>query len=191
METRTTSIPGVVLVRPRRFEDERGAFCETYREDVWSAAGVAARFVQDNTAWSLRAGTVRGLHFQVPPHAQAKLVRVVRGRIFDVVVDLREDSPTFRRWEAFELDAASRWQLFVPKGLAHGYMTMEDDTEVAYKVDAYYAPSAEAGIRWDDPDLAISWPSLAPVVSQKDHMLPLLVEGNFSWTTAAWEGELQ
>ncbi len=188
METRTTSIPGVVLVRPRRFEDERGAFCETYREDVWSAAGVAARFVQDNTAWSLRAGTVRGLHFQIPPHAQAKLVRVVRGRIFDVVVDLREDSPTFRRWESFELDAASRWQLFVPKGLAHGYMTMEDDTEVAYKVDAYYAPSAEAGIRWDDPDLAIPWPSFAPIVSQKDRMLPLLVERELWWDTEVWEG---
>jgi dTDP-4-dehydrorhamnose 3,5-epimerase len=175
------------LVRPRRFEDERGAFSETYREDVWSAAGVAARFVQDNTAWSRRAGTVRGLHFQVPPHAQAKLVRVVRGRIMDVVVDLRRDSPSYRRWEVFELDAAARWQLFVPKGLAHGYMTLEDDTEVAYKVDAFYAPEAEAGIRWDDPDLAIPWPAYVPIVSAKDRQLPVLADGEFLWGTEEWE----
>ncbi len=188
METRTGTIPGVILVRPRRFEDDRGAFCETYREDIWTQAGISARFVQDNSAWSRRAGTVRGLHFQLPPHAQAKLVRVVRGRIFDVVVDLRRDSPTFCRWESFELDADSRWQLFVPKGLAHGYMTLVDDTEVAYKVDAYYAPQAEDGIRWNDPELSIRWPDLPPIVSQKDLALLALAEAPISLDADMWGG---
>jgi dTDP-4-dehydrorhamnose 3,5-epimerase len=188
MEIRTASLPGIVLVRPRRFEDERGSFCETYREDVWAQAGIAPRFVQDNTAWSRRAGTVRGLHFQAPPHAQAKLVRVVRGRIFDVVVDLRQDSPTYRRWESFELDAAGRWQLFVPRGFAHGYMTLEDDTEVAYKVDDFYAPDFEMGIRWDDPALGIRWPQLPAIVSLKDTLLPQLAEGDLGVATEMWGG---
>lgn len=168
----------VVLIIPRKFEDNRGWFSETYRCDRWSERGVADTFVQDNHSLSRLAGTVRGLHFQTPPHAQAKLIRCISGRIWDVAVDLRKGSPTFGRWEAAELSPDNGHQLYIPEGFAHGFVTLEPDTEVVYKVSAHYAPQSDAGVRWDDPTLALPWP-LPPTgatISDKDAVLPLLAE---------------
>ncbi len=169
------AIPDVVLVTPQPFVDARGYFMVTHERDQFRQLGLPD-FVQDNQAGSRRAGTVRGLHFQRAPHEQAKLVRALRGAIFDVAVDLREGSPTFGRWVAATLTAVTAEQLFVPRGFAHGYCTLEDDTEVAYKCDALYAPSADAGIRFSDPDLAIAWPvaAEAAILSDRDRTLPLL-----------------
>ena len=167
-----------ILITPPRFADERGWFSETWNARVFAAKGIAADFCQDNHSYSRSAGTLRGLHFQRDPQAQAKLVRCLRGRIFDVAVDLRRDSPTFAKWTGAELTAAGGEQLFVPAGYAHGYLTLEDDCEVAYKVDAYWAREAEIGIAWNDPTLAIAWPlgDLRPILSDKDSDLPSLAD---------------
>lgn len=151
-------LPEVVLVRPPRHGDARGYFTETYREALFRENGIEARFVQDNQAGSAQAGTLRGLHFQAPPRAQAKLIRVLRGRIFDVAVDLRAQSPRYGSWCAAELGAESGEQIYVPAGFAHGYLTLEAGTEVAYKVSDYYAPEEEGGLMWNDPALGIDWP---------------------------------
>ena len=174
MEVIATDIPGVLLLKPRYFHDARGYFVETYNLSGARAAGLAADFVQDNQAFSERRGTVRALHFQVPPHAQAKLVRVLRGSIYDVAVDLRTGSPTYGRWIAATLTAAGGEQVFVPRGFAHGYCTLEADSEVAYKVDDYYAPECDGGLIWNDPTLAIDWLVSAAdaVLSDKDRKLP-------------------
>ena len=174
MEVVSTNVPGVLVLKPRYFNDARGYFVETYNERAAKAAGIAAEFVQDNQAFSLQRGTVRALHFQVPPHAQAKLVRVLRGSVYDVAVDLRAGSPTYGRSVAATLTARRGEQVFVPRGFAHGYCTLEDNTEVAYKVDDYYAPDRERGLLWDDPALAIAWPVAAAdaVLSDKDRKLP-------------------
>lgn len=168
----------VRLLRERRFADERGWFSETYNERTFAQLGIDVAFVQDNHSLSRRPGTVRGLHFQSPPRAQAKLVRCVRGRIFDVVVDIRAGSPTRGGWVSAELSAESGAQLFVPVGFAHGFMTLEPETEVIYKVSDFYDPACEGGVCWDDPALAIAWPQLgtAPVLSPKDLLLPRLAE---------------
>ncbi len=140
-----------------------------------SAAGVEADFVQDNQAFNARKGTVRGLHFQTSPHPQAKLVRVLKGAIFDVAVDVRPGSPTFGRWAGATLTAEGGEQLFVPRGFAHGYCTLVDDTELFYKVDGLYAPQTEGGVIWNDPDIGIEWPiDVEPVLSDKDKVLPRL-----------------
>jgi dTDP-4-dehydrorhamnose 3,5-epimerase len=167
-------LPDVVVVTPQRFADERGYFMETYRTDRFRALGITADFVQDNEAGSARAGTIRGLHFQKPPHAQAKLVRVLQGAIFDVAVDIREGSPTFGEWVGARLTASGGEQLFLPRGFAHGYCTLDDDTVVAYKCDNRYAPDAEGGIHFADAALAIAWPVApeAAIVSDKDRALP-------------------
>lgn len=174
MEVSTTDLPGVLLLKPRQFHDARGYFVETYSRRSAQAAGLAAEFVQDNQALSLRRGTVRALHFQAPPHAQAKLVRVLRGGIYDVAVDLRSGSPTYGRWLGATLTAQGGEQLFVPRGFAHGYCTLEAETEVAYKAGDYYAPQCAQGLAWDDPTLAIAWPVAAAdaVLSDKDRALP-------------------
>ena len=156
----------VKLLKPKRFADERGWFSEIYNESHFLAAGITTRFVQDNHSLSRGAGVLRGLHFQTPPHGQAKLVRCVRGRIFDVAVDIRRGSPTYGRWVAAELSAERGEQLFVPIGFAHGFLTLEPDTEVIYKVTEYYAPEHDRGILWNDPDLGIDWP-----VSESDASL--------------------
>lgn len=171
----------VILLTPRRFADERGWFMETYHEWRYRELGVDATFVQDNHSFSAPAGTIRGIHFQRAPHAQAKLVRCLRGRIFDVAVDLRRDSPSFGHHVAAELSAENGHQLFIPAGYGHAFMTLEPDCEVAYKVDANYAPETEGGVRWDDPRLAIEWPLKAagvtiPVLSTKDEILPRLAD---------------
>jgi dTDP-4-dehydrorhamnose 3,5-epimerase len=166
----------VIRVTPKRFADPRGWFSETYQRDRFRAAGVGADFVQDNQSFSAPAGTLRGIHFQSPPHAQAKLVRCIKGRIWDVAVDLRAGSPTFGEWVAAELTAERGEQLFIPAGFGHAFLTLEPDCEVAYKVDDFYAPDCDGGIRWDDPRLAIDWPLpvAAPALSDKDARLPLL-----------------
>jgi dTDP-4-dehydrorhamnose 3,5-epimerase len=152
------AIAEVLLIEPRRFGDERGFFSETYSRRALAEAGFDHEFVQDNHSRSGRKGTVRGLHFQIPPHAQDKLLRVVRGAIFDVAVDLRPESPSFGRHVGAELSAENFRQLLVPAGFAHGFMTLTDDAEVLYKVTGYYAPEAERGLRWNDPALGIDWP---------------------------------
>jgi dTDP-4-dehydrorhamnose 3,5-epimerase len=175
LEPQTFDIAGVVLVTPRRFSDARGYFCETFNSRAFAAAGIALNFVQENQAYSAQQGTVRGLHFQAPPHAQAKLVRVTRGRILDVAVDIRRGSPSYGRHVAVELSAANGAQLFVPEGFAHGYCTLEPDTEMLYKVNDFYAPQSEGGLLWNDPALAIAWPADAGMsVAEKDRALPRL-----------------
>jgi dTDP-4-dehydrorhamnose 3,5-epimerase len=170
------SLEGLLLVRNRSFHDERGHFVEVYRRDRYREIGIPDDFVQDNQSLSRFPGVVRGLHFQRPPFAQAKLVRVLSGRILDVVVDLRRGSPTYGRYEAAELTADTHEQLYVPIGFAHGFCTLEPDTVVTYKVSAHYAPDHDAGIHWADPDIGITWPvpSSAAIVSPKDRVLPRL-----------------
>lgn len=168
----------VVLITPPRFTDERGWFQETYNQRRAAELGIDVEFVQDNHSLSRPAGTLRGLHFQTPPHGQAKLIRCMRGRILDVTVDVRRGSPTYARWVSVELSAENGAQLFVPVGFAHGFVTLEPDCEVAYKVSDFYAPECDGGIRFDDPDIRLSWPFPADelVLSHKDRALPLLSE---------------
>lgn len=171
-----TDIPDVKIVTTGRFGDERGFFSEVYNRKRFFEAGLAIEFVQDNHSWSAKAGTVRGLHFQSIPFAQDKLVRVARGRILDVAVDIRRSSPTFGRHVAVELSAENWRQLLVPIGFAHGFCTLEPNTEVLYKVSGDYAPEHDHGLAWDDPDLAIRWP-VAPdqaILSDKDRRHPTL-----------------
>ncbi|HEY9081009.1 MAG TPA: dTDP-4-dehydrorhamnose 3,5-epimerase [Magnetovibrio sp.] len=170
------SLPGLMLFETPRFADGRGAFSETFNANRLKQSGIEVSFVQDNFASSDRAGTLRGLHFQRPPHAQAKLVRVIRGRIWDVAVDLRQGSPTFGKWQGVELSAQNWNQLYVPVGFAHGYVTLEDMTEVFYKVSDFYAPECEGGVVWNDPNLGIAWPlsDSVPCLSEKDERLPQL-----------------
>lgn len=166
------------IIRPHAFEDARGFFMETYTRSELEPLGVEQVFVQDNHSLSREIGTLRGLHYQRAPFAQDKLVRVVRGRIWDVAVDIRRSSPTFRQAFGIELSAVNRLQLLVPIGFAHGFLTLEPDTEVIYKVSASYSAECDAGIRWDDPDLAVGWPhpTATPVLSAKDEALPRLAD---------------
>ena len=167
---------GVLLITPKRHGDARGWFAETWSAKAMGEAGVATSFVQDNQAFNALKGTLRGLHFQKAPHAQGKLVRVLKGAIFDVAADVRPGSPTFGRWVGATLTAEGGEQLWVPRGFAHGYVTLTDDTELFYKVDGDYAPQLEGGVIWNDPDLAIGWPldGAEPVLSDKDQKLPRL-----------------
>jgi dTDP-4-dehydrorhamnose 3,5-epimerase len=170
------AIPDVVLITTKKFGDARGFFSETWNEAAFRAAGIDAHFVQDNHAYSATKDTLRGLHFQAAPMAQDKLLRVSRGAIFDVAVDIRKGSPSFGQHVSAVLSADNWAQLWVPKGFAHGYCSLEPDTEVLYKVTAPYAPSHDRGIRWDDPALAIAWPvtAAAAQLSDKDKVHPLL-----------------
>lgn len=165
------------LIRTKRLGDERGWFAETYNARTFAQQGIETPFVQDNHSFSRSAGVLRGLHFQAPPHAQAKLVRCVRGAIFDVAVDLRVGSPTFGEWAAAELSADNGDQFLIPIGFGHGFVTLQPDTEVVYKLSDFYAPEHESGIVWNDPEIAIPWPIAgAPILSPKDHTLPRLAE---------------
>ena len=172
MEFQETSLKGAYLIKPQVFQDERGFFLENYSKKIFTEAGIEADFVQDNHSLSVTKGTLRGLHFQNPDHAQAKLVRVTKGAAYDVIVDLRKDSPTFGKWEGFELRDDNFYMLFVPRGFAHGFCTLADYTEFQYKCDNFYNPESESGILWNDPDLKIYWPIKNPILSQKDKQLP-------------------
>lgn len=178
MEVVDTDLPEVKILVPQRFRDGRGFFCETWNERRMAEAGIACRFVQDNQSVSTHAGTIRGLHLQRPPHAQDKLVRVGRGRIFDVAVDARRGSPTFGRWVGVELSAENGRQLFIPAGFAHGFCTLVPDTEVLYKASDFYSARHEAGVIWSDPDLAIPWPvdPGAAILSENDRKHPPLAK---------------
>lgn len=171
-------IDGVMLVTPAKFGDQRGFFSEVYNKQAFAAAGIEMNFVQDNYSLSVKKGTVRGLHFQTPPFAQDKLVRVVRGSIFDVAVDLRRGSPNYGRYISTTLSAVAWNQILVPIGFAHGFMTLEPDTEVIYKVSNYYAPDHDEGLIWNDRDLAIAWPlpEGEAILNEKDQKQPRLCE---------------
>lgn len=176
MEIVSLAVPDVKLITPKRFGDHRGFFEETYNLDSFAAGGIDTVFVQDNHSLSSVVGTVRGLHFQAPPKAQAKLVRCGRGRLFDVAVDIRKGSPTFGHWVGEELSFENGRMLLVPAGFAHGFMTLEPDTEIVYKCSDTYAPETEGAIRWDDSDLGIRWPGgvSEPLLSDKDKVAPRL-----------------
>jgi len=173
-----TALPGVKILTPARFGDERGFFSESWNRKTLAGQGIDIDFVQDNHSLSAAVGTVRGLHFQSPPHAQAKLVRCGRGRLFDVAVDIRRGSPTYGRWVGVELSFENARQLLVPEGFLHGFVTREPDTEIIYKCSDYYAPDCDGAVRFDDPDIGIDWgidPASA-VTSAKDAAAPLLSE---------------
>lgn len=179
MEIKETKLPSVKLLKPKRFGDHRGFFAETYNRQVYEGLGVDVEFVQDNHSLSAAVGTVRGLHFQAPPHAQAKLVRCGRGAIFDVAVDIRRGSTTYGQWVGCELSAGNGAQLFIPAGFAHGFATLEPDSEIIYKCSEYYAPETEGSLRWDDPELGIDWPVAGDaILSEKDAVAPLLADLN-------------
>ena len=177
MQAHRLEIPDVVVLEPRVFGDDRGFFYESFSERSFrEAVGIDVRFVQDNHSRSAR-GVLRGLHYQLAPSAQGKLVRVVRGTVFDVAVDLRRGSPTFGRWVGAELSESNRRQLWIPEGFAHGFLALQDGTEVLYKATAFYDPARERGIRWDDAALAIRWPDAGPVsVSPKDAAAPAFAD---------------
>ncbi len=167
-----TPLSGCLVITPKRFGDDRGFFSETWNRQALQGLGVDIDFVQDNHSLSRQAGTLRGLHFQAPPRAQAKLVRVVRGSVFDVAVDYRKTSPTFGKWFGLVLSAENGQQLLVPEGFLHGFLTLEPNTEVLYKCSDYYAPSHDHSVRYDDPDIAIDWPAPVTTLSDKDAAAP-------------------
>lgn len=172
-----TKLPleGLVLVEPKVYADGRGFFLESYKESEFAAAGIDERFVQDNHSLS-RKNVLRGLHFQRVPKAQGKLVRVIKGTVWDVAVDIRKDSPTFKRWHGVELSAENGLMLYIPPGFAHGFVALTDETHLMYKCTEEYDVALDTGIRWNDPDLAVDWPVKEPVLSLKDEELPMLKE---------------
>lgn len=178
MEIIRAKIEGVLIIQPRKFEDARGFFAPVFRPALLEEAGVDHGWVQDNQSLSVGKGTVRGMHFQRPPFAQAKLVRVVRGAALDVCVDLRRGSPTYGRHVAVQLTSDNLTQVYIPPGFAHGFCTLTDNTEVLYKVSAAWAPEHEGGIRWDDPALGIEWPVMPEdaVIAERDARWPLLAD---------------
>ncbi len=167
MQIETTTLPGVLVITPRVFRDARGFFLESYNAEAWRSAGIETDFVQDNHSKSTR-GTLRGLHFQLPPAAQVKVLRVVRGAVWDVAVDIRVGSPTFGQWVGVELTADNFRQVYVPTGFAHGFCVLSDEAEILYKTSAVYSPAHERGIAWNDPQLAVAWPVTEPLLSDRD-----------------------
>lgn len=183
MNVLDTQLPGVKLIEPAVFGDHRGFFMESYNHKTFAEEGLEITFIQDNHSLSAEAGVLRGMHYQLEPKAQTKLVRVAAGAIYDVVVDIRQGSSTYGQWQGFILSAANKRQLLVPKGFAHGFCTIVPNTEVLYKVDELYSPELDRGIAWDDPALGIDWPTLKPVLSDKDAKHPRLAnaEANFTY----------
>ena len=184
MKVHPTDLPDVLIMEPARYGDARGWFSETFNASRMAAAGLDMHWVQDNHSMSAAAGTVRGLHYQCPPHAQDKLVRCTKGEILDVAVDFRQGSPSFGRWVGVTLSAENGKQLLVPKGFLHGFVTRVAECEVQYKCSDLYAPDCDGAVRWDDPDLAVDWGVAAPVLSAKDAAAPLLrdVASPFVWS---------
>lgn len=181
MKITETKIPDVKIMEPKVFGDHRGWFTETYSKSKMKEAGFDLDFVQDNHSFSAQKGTLRGLHFQCTPKAQTKLVRCTRGSVLDVAVDLRKGSPTYKEWVAVELSAENQKQLFIPKGFAHGFLTLTEDVEVQYKVDEDYSPEHDRSIRFDDPDLMVEWGIKDPILSDKDLSAPNLADCDFSF----------
>ncbi|NDV18710.1 dTDP-4-dehydrorhamnose 3,5-epimerase [Pseudodesulfovibrio sp. JC047] len=180
MQVHETGFPGLQVLVPQVFQDERGFFLESYNKKAFEGLGISCDFVQDNHAYSKDVGVLRGLHFQIPPAAQSKLVWVTRGEVVDVVVDLRKGSPMFGQWTQILLNADNFKRLFIPAGFAHGYVTTKPDTEFQYKVDSPYSPEHDGGIAWDDPDIGVDWAAVLngqiPILSEKDKRLPRLMD---------------
>jgi dTDP-4-dehydrorhamnose 3,5-epimerase len=173
---RETPLAGAWVLEPERIEDERGFFARTYCRRDFAARGLDPAIAQCSVSFNHRRGTLRGLHFQAAPHEEGKLVRVTRGAVWDVIVDLRPESPTFRKHFSVVLSAENRHELYIPKEMAHGFQTLEDGTEVFYQISEFYAPESSRGYRWDDPSFAIPWPEPVTVISEKDRNLPLFEE---------------
>ena len=176
MKATETELKGVFVLEPQVFGDARGWFMESWSQRKMHDAGIDVQFVQDNQSFSAQKGTLRGLHYQLNPMCQAKLLRCTRGKIFDVAVDIRKGSPQYGKWVGVELSAENKKQLFNPRGFAHGFITLTDDVEVQYKADNYYAPECDGNIRWDDPDIGVAWPLKPVILSEKDSKAPLLKE---------------
>ena len=176
MQVTKTALEGVLILEPKVFGDARGWFMETWSARKFEAAGLNFDFVQDNQSYSAQKGTLRGLHYQTAPFAQAKLVRCTRGKLLDVAVDIREGSETFAKWVAVELTAENKKQLMIPRGFAHGFITLTDDVEIQYKADNFYAPTCDGNIRWDDAQIGIDWGSAPTILADKDAKAPTLRE---------------
>ncbi|MBR1395977.1 MAG: dTDP-4-dehydrorhamnose 3,5-epimerase [Selenomonadaceae bacterium] len=176
MKVTQTNLKGVIVIEPQVFGDERGWFMESWSKQKYDSVLPHIDFVQDNHSYSAEKGVLRGLHYQIDPMAQAKLIRCTRGSIFDVAVDIRKNSPQYKKWTGVTLSADNKKQLFIPQGFAHGFLTLTDDVEVQYKADNYYAPHYDGNIRWDDPDIGIEWPFEPSILSDKDKNAPLLKE---------------
>lgn len=178
MDVTPTPLPGLLVLTPRRFGDDRGFFSETWNARDFAAAGIPADFVQDNHSFSVEAGTLRGMHFQRPPNAQGKLMRCGRGALFDVAVDIRRGSPTYGQWYGVELSFENGRQLYIPEGFAHGFVTRERETEAVYKCTGFYAPGDEGALRFDDPDIGIDWGlgGVRPILSEKDAAAPAFAD---------------
>ena len=176
MQVTKTKLEGVLILEPKVFGDSRGWFMETWSARKFEAAGLNFNFVQDNQSYSAQKGTLRGLHYQTAPFAQAKLVRCTRGKLLDVAIDIREGSETFAQWVAVELTAENKKQLLIPRGFAHGFLTLTDDVEIQYKADAFYAPNCDGNIRWDDSEINIEWPFEPTILADKDAKAPTLRE---------------
>jgi len=181
MKITLTEIKDLLIIEPKVFGDNRGWFFESYSKLKLSEYGIECDFVQDNHSFSAQKGTLRGLHFQLNPKAQAKLVRCTRGAILDVAVDLRKGSPTYKKWVAIELSAENKKQFFIPKGFAHGFLTLTDNVEVQYKTDDYYAPEYDRSIAYNDGDLNINWGIKDPILSEKDRNAPLLCDSDVNF----------
>ena len=177
-----TKLNGVCILEPKVFGDYRGYFLETYSVKVFSELGIDARFVQDNESFTAKKGTLRGLHFQNEPMAQAKLVRVLSGAVLDVAVDLRRGSPTYLQWEAVELSAENKRMFYLPRGFGHGFLTLTDDVTFVYKVDRLYSPECDRSIRFNDPQIGVDWGIDNPILSQKDQSAPLLKDSDCNFT---------
>ena len=183
MEFIQTEIPDIILVKPNVIEDHRGFFMESYHIEKFKIGGINCTFVQDNHAKSVQ-NTLRGLHFQVQ-YPQAKLLRCPKGKVFDVAVDIRQDSLYFGKWVGEELSEENRYQLYIPEGFAHGYYVMSETAEIAYKCSEIYHPQDEQGIRWNDPEIAINWPGDNPILSEKDKALPMMADSDFKTSQTA------
>ena len=182
MKISELQLPGVKILEPQYFEDFRGYYCETYSKRTLAEYGIKTIFVQDNHSLSLKKGTIRGIHFQNNPNPQVKLVRCTKGRVMDYVVDLRRDSPTFKKWISVELTEENHRQIWIPSGFGHAFITLQDDCEVQYKVDELYYPELDRAIAWNDPEIAIDWGTQEPIISQKDIKAPTLAMSDVNFT---------
>jgi dTDP-4-dehydrorhamnose 3,5-epimerase len=185
MNVTKTEIDGLLILEPQVFGDHRGWFMETWTKNRFEENGIHVEFVQDNQSFSAQKGTLRGLHFQTNPKSQTKLLRCSRGEILDVAVDLRKGSPTYKKWVSVRLSAENKLQFLMPKGIAHGFVTLTDDVEVQYKVDEYYSPECDRSVRFDDPEIGVDWGVKDPILSEKDLKAPLLKDSDANFVYEA------